>query len=125
MTKWDKVDMLKVNPERVDGFLDNYIVKESRFGKLNPLTLMRPVKPTPLIYNSRLYYFDDEEQRDAVMENVEMLKTNRPIPKDINITPIVFVIGKPKTGKGSFAKLISKKLGLIIVKVKHIVQQFA
>lgn len=121
LAKWDRVDLLKINPERVPSFLDNYIVKESRFGKLNPLTLMRPPKPLPLLYNGRLYYLDDEDQRDAVMDNVSLLTTNSPIPRDVHVTPVVFIIGKPKVGKGSLAKLISKKLGLVIIKVKHIV----
>ena len=125
LTKWDRVDLLKINPERISNFLDNYIVKESRFGKLNPLTLLRPIKPLPLIYNSRLYYLDDEDQREAVLDNVALLKSNLPVPKDVHITPIVFLIGKPKTGKVSLAKLISKKLGLVIIKIKHIVQQFS
>ena len=125
LAKWDRVDLLKINPERLSSFLDNYIVKESRFGRLNPLTLIRPIKPLPLIYNSRVYYLDDEDQREAVMDNIALLSTNLPVPRDVHITPIVFIIGKPKTGKGSLAKLISKKLGLVIIKIKHIVQTFS
>lgn len=125
MSKWDRVDMLKINSDRVPHFLDNYIARESRFGKLNPITLMRPIKPISLIYNSRIYYLDDEDQREAVMENVELLQSNRPVPRDVHVTPVVFIIGKPKTGKGSLAKLISKKLGMVIIKIKHIIQQFS
>lgn len=51
--------MLKIEQDRVGNFLDNYIAKESRFGKLNPLTLRRPLKPYPLIYRDRVYYFDN------------------------------------------------------------------
>lgn len=63
MSRWEKVKMMKISPERISHFVNNFIVKESRFGKLNPLTLMRPVKPQPLIYNGRIYYFDNEEER--------------------------------------------------------------
>jgi adenylate kinase family enzyme len=125
LAKWDRVDLMKINPDRITSFLENCIVKESRFGRLNPLTLLRPIKPLPLLYNNRMYYLDDEEQREAVMDNIALLRSNMPVPKDVSVTPIVFIIGKPKTGKGSLAKLISKKLGLVIIKIKHIVQQFA
>lgn len=114
--------MLKINPDRVSSFLENYIVKESRFGKLNPLTLFKPIKPVPLIYNERLYYFADEEERENVMENPSLLTVNRAIPKDVLVTPRIFIIGKPKSGKGSLAKLISKKLGLVTIKIKKIIE---
>jgi hypothetical protein len=52
--------MLPIERHRVKDFLNNYIALESRFGELNPLTLLRPVLSYPLIYNDRIYYLDDE-----------------------------------------------------------------
>lgn len=72
-----------------------------------------------------MYYFSDEEEREAVMENTALLRTNRAIPRDVVVTPRVFIIGKPKTGKGSLAKLISKKLGLVVIKIKKVIEEFA
>ena len=72
-----------------------------------------------------MYYLDDEDKRETVLYNVALLKSNLPVLKHVHITPIVFLIGKPKTGKGSLGKLISKKLGLVIIKTKHIVKQFS
>lgn len=59
-----------------------------------------------------------------MMENPKLLIQNKPIPRDISIQPVVYVIGAPKTGKGSLSKLISKRMGLVIIKIKHIVHEF-
>lgn len=57
--RWGKIDALKIEAERVKDFLNNYIVKESKYGRLNPLTLRRPLKPFPLIYKERMYYLEN------------------------------------------------------------------
>ena len=46
---------------RAKDFLNHYIVSDSRFGKLNPYTLIENSRPYPLIYQDRIYYFKDEE----------------------------------------------------------------
>lgn len=61
INRWEKNSMLAIERHRVNDFLNNYIVSESRFGKLNPFTLMENPKPFPLIYKDRIYYFKDEE----------------------------------------------------------------
>lgn len=53
--------MLAIERHRAKDFLTNYIAVESRFGKLNPYTLIQNSRPYPLIYNDRIYYFKDEE----------------------------------------------------------------
>jgi hypothetical protein len=55
--------MLAIERNRVNDFLANYIVSESRFGKLNPYSLMENPKPYPLVYRDRTYYLKDEEER--------------------------------------------------------------
>ena len=53
--------MLPVGRERVGDFLKNFVAKESRFGSVNPISLVKDVRPCPLIYNDRVYYLKDEE----------------------------------------------------------------
>jgi hypothetical protein len=55
--------MLPIDRFRVNDFLNNYILSDSRFGKLNPYTLMETPKSYPLIYKDRIYYLRDEEER--------------------------------------------------------------
>ena len=69
LNKWEQNNMLPIERHRVRDFLNNYIALESRFGELNPFTLMKPVYSFPLIYNDRIYYLNDEEERDRVMRN--------------------------------------------------------
>jgi hypothetical protein len=53
--------MLAVGRERVGEFLKNFVAKESRFGRVNAISLVRDARPCPLIYNDRVYYLRDEE----------------------------------------------------------------
>lgn len=62
-SKWEQNSMLPVERHRVPDFLNNYIALESRFGNLNPFTFIKPVLSYPLIYNERVYYLKDEEER--------------------------------------------------------------
>lgn len=59
ISRWEKNSMLAIERHRVNDFINNYIVSESRFGKLNPYTLMENPKPYPLIYKDRIYYLRD------------------------------------------------------------------
>ena len=65
--------MLAIERHRVNDLLNNFIVSESRFGLLNPYTLMENPKPYPLIYRDRIYYLKDEEERDFVIRNPKTL----------------------------------------------------
>jgi hypothetical protein len=40
VNRWEKYSMLAIERHRVPDFLNNFIVKESRFGKLNPYSLI-------------------------------------------------------------------------------------
>lgn len=98
--------MLVIDRYRVKDFLNHYIATESRFGKLNPYTLNQYPRPYPLIYNDRIYYLKDEEQRQNAMRNPKSLLQNEAIPKDVKTTPIVFIHGKTKSGKSTLAQKI-------------------
>lgn len=52
--------MLPIERFRTPDFINNYIASNSRFGELNPFTLLRQNAPYPLIYRDRIYYLKDE-----------------------------------------------------------------
>jgi hypothetical protein len=60
INRWEKNNMLPIERHRAKDFLANFIATDSRFGKLNPYTLIENPRPYPLIYNDRIYYFKDE-----------------------------------------------------------------
>lgn len=60
VSRWEQTSMLPIERHRVKDFLNNYIALESRFGQLNPFSLLRPTLSYPLIYNDRVYYLNDE-----------------------------------------------------------------
>ena len=82
---------------------------------------MRPVQSYPLIYNDRIYYLNDEEERDRVMRNPKLLEANSAVPNDIKIVPSAAVIGLPKTGKTTLSTSLSKRLGMIKLSLQSIV----
>lgn len=73
MNKWEQNNMLSIERYRAPDFINNYIASNSRFGDLNPFTLLKQVSPFPLIYKDRIYYLKDEEERDLVMRNPKLL----------------------------------------------------
>ena len=87
---------------------------------------MKPVSSFPLIYNDRIYYLNDEEERERVMKNPHILASpaNIVAPSDVAIVPSVAVIGLPKTGKTTLAENLSKKLGLVRLDIQEIVEGF-
>lgn len=115
VSRWEKNNMLPIDRFRVNHFLANHIVPESRFGKLNPFTLMEVPKPYPLIYRDRIYYLQDEEERDHVMRNPKILSQNEAIPQDVKFVPSIAILGKTKTGKTTLAANLSQKYGFTII----------
>ena len=113
--------MLAIERLRINDFLNNYIVSDSRFGKLNPYTLMENPKPYPLIYKDRIYYLKDEEERQFVIRNPKTLEQNEAVPKDVKFVPIIFVIGKPKSGKSTLAVNLKEKYGFKIIAIEDII----
>lgn len=60
----------------------------------------------PLIYRNRVYYFQSSEERDKVANlPLHYLKAST-VPTDVIIKPVIFVVGKPKSGKSTIAKLL-------------------
>lgn len=98
--------MMLIDRFRVQDFTRNWIAIDSRFGKLNPYSLIQYPKSYPLIYKDRIYYFKDEEERQYAMRNPKTLQQNAAIPQDVKSTPSVFIIGKTKTGKTTLAEKI-------------------
>jgi polynucleotide 5'-kinase involved in rRNA processing len=59
-----------------------------------------------LLYRDRIYYFHSEEEvTKASKEPIKYIK-DRCFPKDVEIKAVVFIIGKPKSGKSTLSKLI-------------------
>ena len=74
INKWEQNNMLAIERYRVPDFVNNYVARNSRFGDLNPFTLLKQTLPYPLIYNDRIFYLKDEEERERVMRNPKLLK---------------------------------------------------
>lgn len=76
---------------------------------------MENPKPYPLIYRDRIYYLRDEEERDYIMRNPKTLEQNEAVPKDVKFVPIIFIIGKTKSGKSTLGLNLKEKYGFKII----------
>ncbi|EGR31735.1 hypothetical protein IMG5_103090 [Ichthyophthirius multifiliis] len=113
-------------PFRLQYFEKSYTYRKSRFGEKNPLSLLEipKIKDFPLLYRDRIYYFHSEEEvLKASKEPLKYIKNNC-FPKDVNIKPIVFVIGKPKTGKSTLSKIIEEQLGIVRIKLSSVLEDY-
>lgn len=116
--------MFVIDRYRTRDFIGNYIAVDSRFGKLNPFSLIEYPRSYPLIYNDRIYYLKDEEERDFVMRNPKSLLQNDAIPQDVKSTPIIFLMGKTKSGKSTLAESIRDKFGFKVISIEEIMTDF-
>ena len=104
----------------------SYVYKKGKYMDGNIVTpwAIPKKKEIGLAYRNRIFFCKDEEERNAIKENLrEHLAKLLPAPKDTRITTKVFVIGKPKSGKTTLAKKLQEKLGLVHIKVKHLLNR--
>lgn len=59
------------------------------------------------------------------MRNPKSLHQNQAIPRDVKFTPILFIIGKPKSGKSTLARNIRDKYGFKLITVEEILEEFS
>ena len=116
--------MLTIDRFRVNDFLSHHIAEDSGFGKLNPFSLMEVPRPYPLIYKDRIYYLKDEEEREHVIRNPKILEQNQPVPSDVKSVPVVFIMGKTKSGKTTLAHNIRDKFGFKAINMQEIIEDF-
>jgi polynucleotide 5'-kinase involved in rRNA processing len=56
------------------------------------------------------------------MRNPKSLEQNEAIPRDVKFVPIIFVVGKTKTGKSTLACNLRDKFGFKIIRIEEIVE---
>jgi len=117
--------VIPIPEEKVQYYKASYHIKKSRYGDFNAsdLSILPITQENAVLYRERLYFLESEEK--ALLAKSEPLKylRNPEIPLDINYKPGIFLIGKPKSGVSSLAKLLEKNLGLIRIKVSKIMDE--
>jgi adenylate/nucleoside-diphosphate kinase len=96
-----------IDEDKLEFYEKCYTVKRSRYGFNNSIdpSIFWIKKSFPMIYEDRIYFFENESMRSKAKEEpLKWLKTST-IPIDINYKPKVFLIGKAKSGKSSLAKM--------------------
>lgn len=94
------------------------VYKLSSYGKYSPISpeKLLPTTQYPLLYRDRIYFFNTEEERNLFQESPLTYRTGKEFPLDccpassfINGTRnIVYVIGVPRSGKSTIAKMIEE-----------------
>ena len=118
--------LFQPKPFRLDFYEKSYTFKKSRYGNKNALSLLDIpfIREHPLLYRDRIYYFETAEEVEKVAKEPLKYLVEKCYPKDISVKAIVFVIGSPKTGKSTLAKLIESKLGLVRIKLSTIIEEY-
>ena len=114
-----------LTPEEVKFYEKSYQYKHSKFGANSSLSLSNPAKSKKIavVYRERLYFFSNqEEQQKFLKQPSKYTQEVRPIPLDVTIKPRVFVLGLPKSGKSTLCKTLSEKIGVVHLKMNHIIQ---
>lgn len=123
--KIEKHQIIMIPEEKVHHYKSSYHIKKSRFHDFNALDLSHlPINhDNCFLYRDRLFFFEDDEKRKMVsLEPLKYLQ-NPEIPLDINYKPTIFLIGRPKSGVSSLAKVVEKNLGLVRVKISKILEE--
>ena len=97
-----------IDEDKLEFYEKCYTVKRSRYGYNNAIdpSVFWIKKSYPIIYEDRIYFFENEALRNKAKEEpLKWLRTPT-IPIDINYKPRVFIIGKAKSGKSSLAKML-------------------
>lgn len=116
--------VIPIPEEKVFHYKGSYHTKKSRFGDFNALepASLPVTQEHALIYRDRLYFFESDEQlQEAKLLPLRLLRTPE-VPQDINYRPGIFLIGKPKSGVSSLAKLVAQNLGLVRIKVSKLLE---
>lgn len=58
------------------------------------------------------------------MRNPKSLCQNESVPSDVKCTPVIFIIGKTKTGKSTLASAFQDKYGFKVINIQDILTDF-
>lgn len=123
--KLEKHQVINIPEEKIQHYRESYHIKPSRFGLFNALDIsyLPVTQENAFIYRERIYFFESEERKKlAASEPLKFLKGPE-IPLDINYKPAIFLIGRPKSGVSSLAKVMEQNLGIVRVKISKILEE--
>ncbi|CAD8103243.1 unnamed protein product [Paramecium sonneborni] len=111
---------------KLDIYEKIYTHKQSKYGNRNAITLQNVphCRDYPVLYRNRIYYLDNDDQREQVCQRPFKYFYKPTVPNDVQIKPTIFILGKVKSGKTEIVRLLSEKLNLVRVKVSHLLAEF-
>ena len=98
----------------------SYIYRLSVYKNNSPISPEKLYKKTnhPVIYRDRIYYFNNEEEKNKFLSEPLNYRSGKEFPLDINTSKTVFIIGNIKSGKTTIAKILEEK-GYIRITLKQ------
>lgn len=88
------------------------VYKLSSYGLFSPLRSEKLVPKTafPILYRDKLYFFNNEEERNLFVENPLNYRTGKEFPLDIACSPsnrnIIYTVGVSKSGRTTLSKVL-------------------
>ena len=122
---FEKFHVRPLNDDVLPFYEKSYVYRKSKFETGDPKAPWKlpQDKEYPLIYRSRIYFFKSDEERKQASENIANLVKRQAKPKDVNTQLKAFIVGRKKTGKSTLAKMLEEKLGVIRIKIKHLLNK--
>lgn len=123
---FERAQVVDLKPEEVKFYENSYLYTLSKYGYRSLFDIARPdmTKNFPLLYRDQLYFFGDADEKAEFMKTPDVYCKRPSVPKDVYLKPVCFVLGTPSCGKSSACEKISKRTGMVHLKVEEIIPQF-
>jgi adenylate kinase family enzyme len=116
-----------LKPAEVKFYEQSYNFRQSKFGPHCLVNLANPIKTKKfaVLYRERIYFPGSEEDRAKLLAEPFKYASGETVPLDVKYAPRVFVQGLPKSGKSTVCKAFEAEAGLVHLKMKRVVEEFA
>jgi adenylate kinase family enzyme len=111
--------------KEVRKFEQSYTYKHSKFGLNSPITPFNPkkTKEHAVLYRERIYFLSSrDEQQQFLLEPSKYVFGVESVPNDLLIKPKLCVLGLPKAGKSDLCEMLSKKIGVVHLRVEDMIE---
>ena len=123
---FDRGCVYGIESKEVPFYEKSYCIRASKFGKFSPVTLSTAVRTNDFvsIYRDHLYYCASQDELVEFMKKPAIYSHKDTVPLELNYNTKCFILGPPKSAKTTLSKRLMQSLGLVHLKISHIIKLF-